>query len=102
MLSEMLKGLYNQSSSVAVPYKDRWRSQPVLELVQTQRDILSEISIENPDLTVGSWTRNTVTIVMEENSFVFGVAAHSVAKLLYGLHSGIQTELISGLVKTRE
>ena len=61
-----------------------------LQVVQAQRDVLSIVSIEDPDFSVGRGFWHPVSVVVEENPLLPGVASET---------GGQATNLLQGRVQ---
>lgn len=57
--------------------------------------------IKDPDLSVDGGPRHPVTVVVEEDSLLFGVTSQRRAQLLHLVHCGVQTLLVSRLKNRR-
>lgn len=92
---ELKKALNNKSSTGTVPNIKRWNTHPRLHLIERERYILSKLLIEHPNLTVNSRLRNTVAVIMKQNSIVLGVSPQRRAQLLHVVGGRIERLLVS-------
>ena len=70
LLRKVLETLHYDAGVVTVPDIDARGSQPRLQVVDRERDVLRVGSVEHPDLTISCGSGDTVAVVVEENSLV--------------------------------
>ncbi len=58
--------------------------------------------IKDPDLSVDGGPWHPMTVVVEEDSLLFGVASQRRAQLLHLVHRGVQTLLVTSLRNSKE
>lgn len=58
--------------------------------------------IKQPNFTIRSWLRHTMSIIVEQNSLRFGIFATCCTKFPHVFHSGIQLVLVASLPKVRQ
>ena len=69
------KRLHDNSGVVAVVNVDGRTAHPILQVVNGQRDVLRKVFVEDPNLAVDGGLGDAVTVVMEQNTLLFGVAS---------------------------
>ena len=72
------------------------RPHPSLKVVERQRDVLSEVPVEDPYFAVGRGFGYTVSAIMKENPFIPGVPAKPGCQAADFLQRRIQTLLVAG------
>lgn len=55
--------------------------------------------IEDPNFTISGWLRDTMTIIMKQDSLRLGISAARITKFFHFIHSRIRLNLISSLLK---
>ena len=66
-----------------------------LEVVNAEGYVLCEVLVEDPHLAVGCWARDTMSVVMEQDTLILCATPQRVAQLLHILDRRIQTLFVS-------
>ena len=65
-----------------IVYQQRGCRQPLLKIVERDGNVLSVVPIEDPDLAGRSWLGHPMSIIVEQNTLVFGLPPHVDAETL--------------------
>ena len=80
---ERQKVLYDDAGIGAVPHVEGGRAHPCLHLVQRERYVLRKLLVEHPDLAVHGRLRHSMSILMEQHSFVLSKRPNYVRVFLF-------------------
>ena len=87
--------MHNVSGTAAVPHEHHRSAEPRLQVIEQDWNVLGVASVEDPDLAAGSGPRHAMTIIMEQDALVLGVAAQCVAEPLDIFDTRVQRLLVS-------
>uniref|UniRef100_A0A2M3ZS48 Putative secreted peptide n=1 Tax=Anopheles braziliensis TaxID=58242 RepID=A0A2M3ZS48_9DIPT len=90
LLGERIEAIHDDARVGAIVHVDRRCSHPRLQIVDRQRDVLRVGTVEHPNFSVRRRSRYPVTVVVEQDAFLFRVASQRGTQLRHILDRRIE------------